>query len=344
MKSRLFELDALRGIAAMMVVLYHYTTRYNELYTHQVELPFAFDIGKYGVQLFFMISGFVIFLTLNKTKYTQDFIASRFSRLFPAYWVAILLTFTIVSIFSLPGRETEASEMLLNLTMLQKWFYVKNVDGVYWTLAYELSFYSIMVVLFATGIIKRIELVCVVWLGLMTAAWSVENILGIHIPNLVKMTLLLEYGNLFIAGIIFYKITKNEKIYHYLIIFYALFLEYLWHGQLAFLVSVYFLVFMLFVKGKLGFIAKRPLIFLGSISYSLYLIHQNIGYVIIRGLYEANISMPSVIILTPVLVSMFIATVMYKTVERPGLIFIRGAWKQSMFYRRMIAKEDRETD
>src|SRR5579863_10236295 len=81
--KRFRELDALRGIAALWVVLYHYLTRYDEIY--QGAEPsllghFVFPNGLYAVHLFFTISGFVIFMTLRHCNGASDFIISRFSR------------------------------------------------------------------------------------------------------------------------------------------------------------------------------------------------------------------------------------------------------------------------
>ena len=128
--NRLLELDALRGIAAFAVLLFHYTTRYDQLYTQPGPPLFYFPYGYFGVNLFFMISGFVIFMTLNKTRYAVDFIVSRFSRLFPAYWVAIALTYSIVAVLGLPGKEVSVRDLLLNLTMFQEFLGAKHVDGV----------------------------------------------------------------------------------------------------------------------------------------------------------------------------------------------------------------------
>jgi peptidoglycan/LPS O-acetylase OafA/YrhL len=58
-KGRLFELDVLRGIAALGVMLYHYTTRYDKLFGHQDTSYLDFSYGSLGVNLFFIISGFV---------------------------------------------------------------------------------------------------------------------------------------------------------------------------------------------------------------------------------------------------------------------------------------------
>ena len=99
---RLVELDALRGIAAMAVVAYHYTTHYANQIGHMTPLRFGFPAGNYGVHLFFLISGFVIFMTLERTRNAMDFVVSRFSRLYPAYWAAMLVTGVVVYLMISP--------------------------------------------------------------------------------------------------------------------------------------------------------------------------------------------------------------------------------------------------
>jgi peptidoglycan/LPS O-acetylase OafA/YrhL len=85
------------------------------------------------VNLFFIISGFVIFMTLNATKRPMDFLVGRFSRLFPTYWAAIAVTFLITAVLGLPGRTVSAVEALANFIMLHGWFGIPHVDGVYWS-------------------------------------------------------------------------------------------------------------------------------------------------------------------------------------------------------------------
>src|SRR5690606_6778553 len=87
--ARLGELDALRGLAALAVVAFHYTTSYAQQVGHLQPLGFGFTPGNYGVHLFFLISGYVIFMTLEHTRDGMDFVVSRFSRLYPAYWFCI---------------------------------------------------------------------------------------------------------------------------------------------------------------------------------------------------------------------------------------------------------------
>ena len=80
---RINELDTFRGIAAMAVLLYHYTSRYNEFFDSTSVLSFSY--GWMGVPLFFMLSGFVITLTVNRCKSPFDFLYRRFIRLYPTY-------------------------------------------------------------------------------------------------------------------------------------------------------------------------------------------------------------------------------------------------------------------
>jgi peptidoglycan/LPS O-acetylase OafA/YrhL len=329
MNQRYSELDAIRGIAALMVVLYHYSVRYGQIYEYPVDPLFSFDIGKYGVQLFFIVSGFVIILTLDKTNHAIDFIVSRFSRLYPAYWVAVILTFSIVYLFSLPGREVDIESALINMTMVQQWLNVANVDGVYWTLAVELSFYFFMFILFITKQLVRINLIAAVWLGIIIGCKALERNSSMEIHELLKLLFLLEYGNLFIAGIMFYKIMHRESYISYFILFICLITEYYLHGKLAYLITAYFFVFYLFVTNRLKVLIVKPLVYLGSISYSLYLIHQNVGYVVINEMKPFNILNPASIIMAPMALSLLLATLMQKYIERPSLVFIRNKWKES---------------
>lgn len=335
MKQRYTELDAIRGIAALMVVFFHYTIRYGEIYGYSVAPAFTFEIGRYGVQLFFIVSGFVIFLTLDKTTHAVDFIVSRFSRLYPAYWVAVILTFTIVSLFSLPGADVGIRSAVINLTMIQQFIKVPHVDGVYWTLLVELSFYTIMYVLFVTKLIRKIEIISILWLFVIMAAEYLETYQFVQIPGYIKFILMLKYGNLFIAGIMFYKLMCNSRLLNYMIILLALAVEYFIAPDLIYLIAIYFGVFFFFVKGYLKFLSAKPLVFLGAISYSLYLIHQNIGYVVIRHLDAYGISGEFSIIVVPLMVSILLASLIQRYIEQPSLVKIRKIWKESNIRERL---------
>ena len=83
----------LAGLAALAVVLFHYTVRYDELFTYASPPLFRATQGFYGVEFFFGISGFVIFMTLDRSRRAMDFVVSRFSRLWPALALVSLMIF-----------------------------------------------------------------------------------------------------------------------------------------------------------------------------------------------------------------------------------------------------------
>jgi len=85
--GRIEELDALRGLAAFAVMLYHYTAGEGPR-LNRAELLVSVPWGHFGVQLFFVISGYVILMTVRRVRTAGEFAVSRFARLYPAFWVA----------------------------------------------------------------------------------------------------------------------------------------------------------------------------------------------------------------------------------------------------------------
>jgi peptidoglycan/LPS O-acetylase OafA/YrhL len=330
--TRILDLDVFRGIAAMVVVLYHYTVRYDELYGHAHNMQLYFSLGQYGVHLFFMISGYVIFMTLEKTRYWLDFLVSRFSRLFPAYWAGIFLTFAVVSTAGLPGREVGIGATGVNFSMLQFLVPVPNVDGAYWTLALELSFYAIMFLLHQAKLFVYIDYVAIGWLAILVLVHSASSAFHLVIPDRLMTLLLLEYAQLFIAGIMFYKISKDGfSLMRGAILLAALGVHYYltdWVSACA--VAICMLVFTLSNSGLLKWIAVTPLIFLGTISYTLYLVHQNIGYVVLRLLYKLHFH-PYLSIVIAIGVVIGLASMVTFFIEKPALQFIRTKYKNNRY-------------
>jgi len=330
---RLLELDVLRGLAALMVLCFHSTTDYTNLYSPNFPPLFKFPFGRYGVDLFFMISGFVILMTLEKTKRPLDFIVSRFSRLYPCYWAAIILTFCVVNLSHLPLFGSTLKEALINLTMFQSWLGVHNVDDVYWTLTVELSFYSTLFLFFLTGKLKYIEIGGLVWIIVMVWYNKFSLLFHIHMPWLILQSGLLHFGHLFLAGILFYNLkTKGHAWYRHVGLILCFVVQYIFRTDLGepLLVGLFFVVFYLFIYGKMTWCINRPLLYLGSISYSLYLTHRNIGYVMIRYLYSIHAN-AFIRFMVPMLCAILIASVISYCVEKPALEYIRQKyldWRQ----------------
>lgn len=326
--KRLTELDGLRGIAALTVVLYHYLTRYEQLYGHDFNVPELFSLGRYGVQLFFIVSGFVIYWTISRSEKPLDFVWSRFSRLYPPFWVAVILTFLIVAIFSLPNREVDFSTFTLNFVMFHEYFDIKHVDGVYWTLTIELSFYFWILTLFCFGQIKNIEKILIAWIILATLL--TYHKFDIYIDYRLKKLLLLDYIELFAAGICFYKYKSitHSKLTHTIIILSIISLYFSYSYKVATLLCGFYVVFGMIVMDKARIFRNKLLVYFGTISYSLYLIHQNIGYVIINKFYSMEM-LPLTGLLMAFCVSVLLAHMILVFVERPSLNKLRKIYKDS---------------
>jgi peptidoglycan/LPS O-acetylase OafA/YrhL len=318
-KTRISSLDGLRGIAALAVVLYHYTFRYDALYSHHFSLEKyeILKLGYLGVDLFFIISGFVIFMSIEATDKFKTFVINRFSRLFPAYWFAVLFTFIVVIIFGLQDREVSLLVMIANLTMLNGFLGIPYVDGVYWSLMVELTFYA-FISFFYFYLNKKFVLVnflSLVWISFYFNYFkSIET--SYDLINIVSFLLSMDYLHLFGAGIGFYLLSIGEsKMLAWLLIVSSVIHTSMFEtgAPLIVLFSFYF-IFMIVIYGNSNILSLRIFTYLGSISYSLYLVHQNIGYIIINYAYDYSIS-PYYALALAVIASIFISHVITKYIE-----------------------------
>lgn len=324
---RLFELDALRGLAALAVVLFHFTFGIDNATKIFSDDKFYFSYGYLGVHLFFLISGFVIFMTLDKTKKPFDFIVSRFSRLYPAYWAAIFTTI-IFTIF-LRSTDYTIKQVLINLTMLQHWFKIKDIDGAYWTLAVELTFYAIMWLIFVSKKLNYIFFISMIWLLIV----AILSFFDIPFENLLNVFFIPHHAPLFIGGIAFFKIkTDHSKTeYHILVVcsyFCTCIVNYTIHADIVVytVITLFYITFYLFVYDKLSFLNNRILQFLGTISYSVYLIHENVGISIILILSRIIDNQLFYLPIT-VLIIIVLATIINRFVEKPAMIWIRNKYR-----------------
>ncbi|NND96480.1 MAG: acyltransferase, partial [Pirellulaceae bacterium] len=330
--KRISELDALRGIAAVAVVLFHYTTRYDDLFGHSQSIPLSVPGGYFGVNLFFMLSGFVILMTLERTSDSWKFAWGRLSRLYPAYWAAALMTFVVVSLFGLPGQEVTVVEALVNTTMIQGMLKVPHIDGAYWSLQAELIFYANMLLLYRAGAFRRPECITIAWVTVAVAVHVATSYAASFYPIvgsvLGKFSTLasLEFIPLFGFGLLCYQWHRDGQStrLHKLALAICF-------GSICLMTSTYAAVvdvalasvLAMAVAGRLKVLASRPLVWLGAISYTLYLTHQNIGYVVIQKLESAGFH--SIIsIAVACAVSVGLASALHYWIERPSMRRLRG--------------------
>ncbi|MEP7311030.1 MAG: acyltransferase [Pseudomonadota bacterium] len=329
LKQRLVELDSLRGVAALSVLIFHYANQFDQRYHHIGRFPYTFEVGRYGVHLFFLISGFVIFMSLENTKRNMDFVVSRLSRLFPAYWVALGITFAATRMAGLPDQSVSIHDALINATMLQDLFGARDVDGSYWTLQIELLFYMQMLLWFSMGLLPRIRTIICGWL-ILGAVFGMANRFDHSLSYIVREILDLRYMPFFSAGILLFRIHRgyDELKLNVLLICAAVSVAWLiWSWEQALALAVCSGIIGLFVAGRLGFLARQPLTFLGSISYTLYLLHQEIGFILISYFESIGLSSPVSILITTAVV-MLMAWLLMRLIERPAMRLVRRAYRQ----------------
>jgi peptidoglycan/LPS O-acetylase OafA/YrhL len=330
--QRLSQVDALRGLAALSVVLFHYTTRFAELYQPGQSQLLSFPHGYFGVNLFFIISGFVIFMTLERTEKPMDFVVSRFSRLFPSYWVAIVLTFAITHWLGLPGKLVEIGPALANFMMIHSFFGVPHVDGVYWTLEVEMLFYIGMFILYRLRWLGSIHWVLAGLLALRLLYAVMAKFFDIDLPWIAFRFLILQYIPWFAVGICVYQLTlqQHQKAQKWplLMAFAAVLTLVVAESALIGGLAVLFgLLVYAAALGKLRLFDAGLFLWLGSITYPLYLIHENIGWSIqLQGLaHGVRLEMATLFVL---ILSLAVATAMTRWVEQPALREIRVRYRE----------------
>jgi hypothetical protein len=188
---RLLAVDAVRGLAALAVVLYHVPAALRAAAGVPTFISSAFDAGYLGVDAFFVLSGFVISLSVAHgdwtPRYLLRFMARRSVRLDPPYWAAIVLEPLLgwIGLRFLGDQYTLPSigDMLAHVVYLQDLLGVGQISAVFWTLCFEVQFYMVLVgMLVLTTQLER-------WTGL-----SRRGVLAVTLLALVGYSLLMRAG------------------------------------------------------------------------------------------------------------------------------------------------------
>ncbi|MDH6623755.1 peptidoglycan/LPS O-acetylase OafA/YrhL [Streptomyces sp. LBL] len=330
---RLYAIDGIRLLAALMVAMHHYagTNRVNQpgnaIWDRRVSdiMPTVFRFSSYGwigVEIFFVISGFVICMSCWGRTPSQFFV-SRVMRLYPAYWFAVL--FTTAVLVAVPGvwERLRPREVLLNLTMLQSGSSVANVDGVYWTLWSELRFYLLFLLVVMTGLTyRKVVVFCCVWgAGAMLAPVS-----GFPLLELVANP---DGAWYFIAGLALYLMHRFGQD---LLLWGILALAWLmgqhelgqridevehvsgWRGSVL-IFTVFLLAMVAIALGATDRIRWKWLVTAGALTYPLYLMHYAAGTAMINRLRD---TMDARLLIVVVLAGFLVLSwLVHRFVERP---------------------------
>lgn len=284
-KKKIESINILRFLAAVSVMLYHYTFMFyhrGNNYTDFGLLRYLFQYGYLGVDLFFIISGFVVALSAEGRTF-KEFTISRLTRLYPVLWASVSLTY-LVFLYAPHVGESSISfiKYLANLTMIPQLFQQGAVDGSYWSLLIEIKFYIFIGLLVMAGLFKYIRAITIAFtFALFLATYF------FHLPH--------NYYSYFAAGVLFYSVYKKGMSLPVLLslvlsftvsIKYALSLipelssgyNYPFNSLVICLyVTIFYGIFLLISLKKWHFKDRKIYTLLGLITYPLYLLHQEIG-------------------------------------------------------------------
>ena len=345
-RQRFYLLDGLRLFAALAVLAYHYTAFKQNFWGVPAAENFQFisrfsAYGAMGVELFFVISGFVILMSAQGRS-IGDFVASRISRLFPAYLVAVLaVAFLFVVVAPGQFKVISVPQVLANLTMIQQGLGVPHLDGVYWTLWIELLFYVMIGAFIKIGMTEgRIMAFAFLWptIGAIAATANAEFIVSILNPT---------YAPFFAGGMVLFLIHK----YGHSTLRWSLFafnvcvgvqqcVKQLVSGSIprntgvdtsptwgAIVVICIFTLVALVTVTPLATKGPKWLALAGALTYPLYLFHEAWGWWIISLLADSLNKW--VVLLCATAFSVVLAWLVLRFIERPiGPVLNRALKKE----------------
>jgi len=328
-RPRLEVLDGLRFVAAMAVVLYHFTAM-DRVWDQRAEEVFPVQIASYGwlgVYLFFLISGFVICMS-SWGRGVGGFLVSRATRLYPAYWASVIAIAAVLSAWPYVNRPVSWPDALVNLTMFQDAFGAHPVAEVYWTLWAELRFYLLFSLLVWWGLTyRRVVTFCVAWLAAATAARALLPDGGI-----VHIVLLTDYAPLFTAGIAFYlmhRFRPSLVTWGIVAASFALAMPAVLYrtsleahaGEVVprlpavLIMSSCFLLIAAVALGRLNWVRGRWLVVVGATTYPLYLLHLDLGGTLLQ--WWRGSMPPAVLVVVVIALMIGLAWLVHRFVERP---------------------------
>jgi peptidoglycan/LPS O-acetylase OafA/YrhL len=344
--GRFLFLDGVRGLAAMMVVVFHLHENLLPA-VHAWFPPFlsaGFSSGNLGVDIFFVLSGFVIAHSVSRGerswRYLGRFALRRSIRLDPPLWatIAVEIILIVVGRRLFPALGTPLPgwpQVIASVTYSQRFLGLPDIVPVFWSLTYEVQFYIVLVgglvllhrVASRQSIAKGLFVLMFcyslgIWLGAIPAPLR-----GLFIDRWFQFALGIAAWATFM-----HHVSKAQFAAVCLFTLCALLVlspaTYRIHSTE---VSVIAAAVMAFVSltGRLESLLAGPVIqFLGRISYSLYLIHASIGWRFIslfRKLFGPDLgpAMGVLAFLGGIGLSVLAAWMMYAALEAPSVKLAR---------------------
>ncbi len=330
--GRVEVLDLLRLFAVFAVLLFHYGFRgaIADGFT-DVSLPGLIPIAKYGyfgVQLFFIISGFVIAYSAEG-RTASAFAIARVSRIYPTFVLCMTVTFLLTLMIGAPRFEASITQWFANLLVVSPVLKQPFLDGAYWSIVYEITFYGWVFLLLLVGLFQReTVLIVVVWLAI-----SIVNETILHSGALLRL-FLTDQSAFFCIGLVLYQIFRGRRdrtIMLLLALATAVAITQAFTGAdwmrehyhtefnnwviVAACIASVGLVWLAMNVRRLPLPAGLVLA-IGGLTYPLYLLHQHIGYMLFNK-FAALASAPVLVAATAAVVTAA-SFLIWRYFERPA--------------------------
>lgn len=334
---RIVELDSLRAMAAINLVLFHFTHVYAVKYGFTSDLGGEWPFGAYGVMMFLMLSGFVNTMSLMRRGQPVDFVAARLIRIVPLFYLVIVANLFVNLLQPLNGEVISTGQFLANLTLMPRVFGYECIDPVMWTLQVEMMFYAVLTIMFCRGWLKNY---LVGWGGLLAAALIVcptldslratqGDAVWFSLGTAIRHLLVLDFAPMFAIGFLLYMIkTGVGRWWHNAmgIAVAAAVFHCIDHGKHNPAATVLIIgIVTMAAWGRIPILRLKPFAYISTISYALYLCHNNLGCVLIYAFNRAG--MPPLLCLGIVIVFSFaFAILVTHRIEQPITSRLRGLY------------------
>jgi len=343
-RARLRHIDALRALAALLVVWRHVADAYANVGRPTAtagqwlrDLAVTFDVGHVGVIVFFLVSGYVIPFSIDSGRAAAvgGFLIKRFFRIFPAYWLSVPLG--ALTGFWLWGQAFTLGDLAINFTLLETVFRTRAAEGLYWTLLAEWTFYGLCVALFLMNSLDNMRRLFLLAVGLLAVylAAVVTQHLGLHMLDPV-FGVACFYLSVMLCGTLYRKCIvergadpRSRIAVTALLAVYSLVLPIVGLAHTGFGKSPWIscaIGFWLFVIGTRWVrVSTRVTDWLGRVSYSIYLFHPIVFMALLWWLMRQPVGSPwrgqhlAVYLLVNAGLTIVLATLVFRFVEKPGI-------------------------
>jgi peptidoglycan/LPS O-acetylase OafA/YrhL len=326
-RPRLALLDILRLIAALSVLFFHWlfwAPTHGVTVFHSTPVTWLAAYGFLGVQLFFIISGFVIFLSASgRTAFA--FATGRATRLYPAFWAGVLLTTATILLTTSTTPAELLPRFLANLTMAPDFLGEARVDSVYWTLTQELKFYGLV---FLFLLFRRRH-----WLDTFFPLWAIGMLATtLFLPRIAELPLAGDLFSLFAGGAIIAMIARSGwtvlravGLIASIIAGVVATIREVALGSdpdsvdpvvLAVVVVLLFALVYVLTRPKVAAVPVPGTRLLGALTYPLYLTHAIFGYALLELWVDADSIWPGTMLALAVVLA--VSAAIHFVVERAG--------------------------